>query len=31
MKIKKNEFKEQIGKWKQPEEHIKRVVYPFNQ
>ena len=30
MKIKKNEFKKQIGNWKQPEDLIKRVVYPFN-
>lgn len=31
MKIKKNEFIENIGDWKQPEEFIKKVVYPFNQ
>ena len=29
MKIKKHEFTEEIGKWKQPEELIKIVVYPF--
>ena len=31
MKIKKQEFKEELGNWKQPEELIKKVVYPFNQ
>jgi len=30
MKIKKNEFVEEIGEWKQPVEYIKKVVYPFN-
>ena len=30
MKIKKNEFKEQIGNWKQPEDLIKKVIHPFN-
>ena len=30
MKIKKNEFTEEIGNWKHPEEMIKNVVYPFN-
>ena len=30
MKIKKNEFQEKLGEWKQPEDYIKKVVYPFN-
>ena len=30
MKIKKNEFKDQIGNWKQAESYIRKVVFPFN-